>query len=346
MVIFDLPWAAEILAAAALVLGTAAELLHLRRLRRVAALAFGPARRPRPWARLAPLPRVLGAVALSWGLVTLLVVEPRKHSTDGSRMVDARTLRHVVLILDVSPSMHLEDAGPHNTQSRAVRAREVLDSFFRRIPVELYRISVVAVYNGAKPVVEDTDDLEVVQNILGDLPMQYAFASGPTRLFAGLEEAARIARPWNPGSTTLVLVSDGDTVPAQGMPAMPASVAHVLVVGVGDPLAGKFIDGRQSRQDVSTLRQIAARLHGTYHNGNEKHLTSVLLAELAHAASSGLWERLTRREYALIATAAGAALLAFLLLLLAAWGTAWRPGVPGAGAGASAPSRLPWARAS
>ena len=43
---------------------------------------------------------------------------------------------------------------------------------------------------------------------------------------------------------------------------MPASVAGVLVVGVGDPQAGMFIDGHQSRQDVSTLRQIAARLRG------------------------------------------------------------------------------------
>jgi Ca-activated chloride channel family protein len=60
---------------------------------------------------------------------------------------------------------------------------------------------------------------------------------------------------------------------------MPDSVRKVLVVGVGDSRTGKFIDGRQSRQDVPTLRQIAARLAGAYHDGNEKQLPSALLAE-------------------------------------------------------------------
>ena len=177
--------------------------------------------------------------------------------------------QHVLLVLDVSPSMRLDDAGPDKDSSRMDRARELMESFFERVPIERFRVSVVAFYNGAKPVVVDTSDFEVVRNILGDLPMHYAFRSGRTRLFDGLQEAAQIAAPWEPRSTTLILLTDGDTVPATGMPRMPASVRSVLVVGVGDPRTGKFIDGRQSRQDVSTLRQIATRLGGVYHNGNE-----------------------------------------------------------------------------
>jgi hypothetical protein len=46
-------------------------------------------------------------------------------------------------------------------------------------------VSVVAVYNGAKPVVIDTKDFEVMRNILGDLPMHHAFRSGKTKLFDG-----------------------------------------------------------------------------------------------------------------------------------------------------------------
>src|SRR4029079_6796839 len=98
--------------------------------------------------------------------------------------------------------------------------------------------SVVACYNGAKPVVVDTKDLEVVRNIFGELPLQYAFPAGKTDLFSGLTEAAKIAQPWQPKSTLLLLLSDGDTVPATGMPKLPASIAAVLVVGVGDPRAG------------------------------------------------------------------------------------------------------------
>jgi len=311
---------------AALLVAALGELLHARRVRRVATLAFGPSARPAAWAESAPWLRTLAFGALAWGLTTLLLVEPRKHNADGSRRIEAGDWRHVLLVLDVSPSMQLADAGPERKQSRMERARVVLESLFRRVPLELHRITVVAVYNGAKAVVEDTTDFEVVRNILGGLPMRHAFPSGKTRLFDGLDEAVRIAKPWNPASATLVLVSDGDTVPATGMPTLPPSIDDVLVVGIGDPSAGTFIDGRQSRQDVPGLRQIAARLGGTYWNGNELQLPSTRIAKLAAWGGADPFERLTRREYALIACAAGAAVLALLPLFLHFFGTRWRPG--------------------
>jgi Ca-activated chloride channel family protein len=88
----------------------------------------------------------------------------------------------------------------------------------------------------------------------------------------------------------------------------------------------KFIDGRHSRQDVSTLKQIAARLGGTFHNGNDKQLASSLIAEATGAEEEPVWERLDRRDYALISILAGAALLALLPLLLHYLGTTWKPG--------------------
>jgi Ca-activated chloride channel family protein len=329
-------------AAGALVFALLAEWLHSRRVRRVARLAFGPAERPAPWARAAPALRVLAASALAWGLTTLLAVEPRRWSAEGAPADEEQDWAHVLLVLDVSPSMRLSDAGPSGEESRMQRARALMESFFDRVPLDRYRVSVVAFYNGAKPVVVDTKDFEVVRNILGDLPMHHAFQSGKTKLFDGLEEAAKIAKPWNPRSTTVVVLTDGDTVPAQGMPRMPASVRSVLVVGVGDPRVGKFIDGRQSRQDVSTLRQVAARLSGTYHDGNEKQLPSALIAESTGLDVEEGLERLTRREYALIACVAGSGLLAFLPLLLHALGTRWRPGTrpaPAQGEGSEAPKK-------
>jgi Ca-activated chloride channel family protein len=305
-------------------LAVAAEQLHALRCRRVASLAFGPNRKPAPWARFAPLLRIAALGALAWGLATLLLLPPKVHRI--GVLPDAE-VRHLLLVLDVSPSMRLQDAGPEGKQSRAHRAADILKSFFERVPIELYRVSVVATYTEAKPVVIDTTDLEVVHNILGDLPMQFAFKAGPTNMFAGLEEAARLARPWRPGSTILMLVSDGDTVPATGMPKLPASVAHVLVVGVGDPKAGKFIEGHQSRQDVSTLRQVAVRLGGKYHNGNDKHLATSLLQEVTQAGAKSPFEKLTRREYALLACGLGASVLALLPLLLHRFGTRWQPGV-------------------
>jgi Ca-activated chloride channel family protein len=317
---------AELVALAALVLTFAAEALHARRVRRVARLAFGPGKSPAAWVGVAPWLRAAAFGALGWGLATLLVLEPRKFSTEGGAPPPPDEVRHILLVLDVSPSMSLEDAGPEKKLRRSHRAREVLESFFRRVPLERNLISIIAVYNGAKAVVEDTSDFEVVRNILTDLPMTHAFRSGKTKLFDGIEEAARLAKDWNPKSATLVLVTDGDTVPSTGMPKLPVSIGDVLVVGIGDPTTGKFIEGRQSRQDVSTLRQVAARLGGLYWNGNEHHLASADISALTAAAEPSAFEGFSRREYALLACLLGAGALALLPLLLQRFGTSFRPG--------------------
>ena len=314
---------AELAAAGILILAAGAELLHARRVRRIAALAFGPDCSPSYWARSAPLLRVASLAALTWGMLTLIDLTPKVHK--GEVLADG-DYKHVMMVLDVSPSMRLEDAGPELEQSRMHRARDVMESFFKRVPMEQYRVSVVAVYNEAKPVVVDTKDIDVVRNILGDLPMHYAFVAGETDLFAGLKEAVKLAKPWKPHSTTLILISDGDTVPATGMPKMPASVRDVLIVGIGDPTKGSFIAGRQSRQDTATLRQITVRLGGTYHNGNENHLSTATLKSLTEETEASVLEKLSRREYALIACAAGGLIYAFLPMLLHFRGTSWKPG--------------------
>ena len=242
MVMFTL---VELATAGAAILAAMAEVLHQRRCRRLARLAFGPDQKPAPWARLAPALRVAAIAALTWGLATLMVLPPKAHVAE---TIPDKRRRHVLIVLDVSPSMRLKDAGPNADQTRRKRAADVMESFFQRVPIEIYLISVVACYNVAKPVVVDTKDMDVIRNIFGDLPLQYAFPAGKTDLFSGLAEAARIAQPWQPRSTLLLLVSDGDTVSTTGMPRMPASIADVLVVGVGDPRLRLL----HRRQDVAT----------------------------------------------------------------------------------------------
>lgn len=316
-----------VVAASVMAIILCAEWVHLRRLLPVAHLAFGPKARPAAWVRMVPFLRALAGGALAWGLITLWTLIPKVHNGAGGAFGAEDADKNVLLVLDVSPSMRLEDAGPTKHQSRMHRARDVLDSFLRRVPLEQYRFTVLAVYNGAKPVVKRTRDVEVIRNILGDLPLHFAFEAGKTRLFDGLQAAAETAKSWEPNSTTLILVSDGDTVPAQGMPKMPPSIESVLVVGVGDPRAGSFIDGAQSRQDVSTLRQIATRLGGSFHNGNTKHLSSVLIRDLTRSGTQSPLEQLSRREYALAACGLGAGWLALVPLLLQLFGTRWRPGI-------------------
>ncbi|MFN5900629.1 MAG: vWA domain-containing protein [Planctomyces sp.] len=312
---------------AALLLAGLAEWLHARRVRRVAILAFGPARRPARGATAAGPLRCFAAAGLVWALLVLFWLPPNRRTPGQDRPVPFEKLKHVILVLDVSPSMRLRDAGTTSDQSRMVRAREVMESWFRRIPMNEYRVSILATYTKALPVVEDTRDIAVVENVLNDLPMHFAFQAGETNLFSGLEAAAEMARGWRPRSTTIVLVSDGDTVPATGMPAMPAAVADVVVVGIGDPVNGTFLNGRNSKQDVSTLRQIAARLRGFYHNGNDKHLPSELLRRLTLSAEGA--ERLDWgwREWAQLILLLSASILAGLPILLNFCGTRWLPGI-------------------
>ena len=314
---------AELTALAVLILVALAEWLHAMRCRRVAVLAFGPSGRPREWTGWVPFARVLGLAMLSWGLVVLFLLDPKvikpRHVPEGGYL-------HVIVVLDVSPSMQLRDAGPTREQTRAQRAAVVVLSVLNRIVLEQARVSVVAFYNGAKPVVVDTMDMAVVKNILQDLPLDYAFDIGKTTLLEGMREAAALAKPWKEASTTILVVSDGDTLPDSGMPAMPASVSQVLIVGVGDARVGKFIDGHQSRQDAATLRQMAGRLRGVYHDANEQHLPSDHLATLAKSLPMRDEAKAGRRELALAATGTGAVVLALVPLALALAGSSWQAG--------------------
>ena len=315
---------AEVAALLVLVIALAAEALHWRRSQRIAHLVFGPNARPGILGWVAPPLIAVSAAAVVWGLTTLLLLPPKVHTT--SEIAEGE-LKHLVLVLDVSPSMLLVDAGPDGKQSRRKRVHSLMTSFFERVQLPNYRTSIVAVYNGAKPVVIDTKDREVVNNVLDELPLHFAFTAGKTDLFAGLSEAAEIVKQNPPKSTTLILLSDGDSVPATGMPEMPVAVEHVVVVGVGDPVAGKFLDGKQSRQDAATLRQIAIRLGGVYHDGNKLHLGTDLIRTLAASETKSMLDRLSRREFALIACGIGASLYALLPLLLHYFGTTWRPGL-------------------
>lgn len=315
---------AEALAVGLMVLMAVAEWLHGRRCRRVRHLAFGPTGRPNAWVAVTPLARILAVGALAWGLATLYQLDPKVHS---QAEVDPKKQKNLLLVVDVSPSMHLADAGPERTLERRARAAQVVTSIFGRIPVREYKVSLVAFYSGAKPLLDQTSDFEIVQHMMEKLPIYQGFNVGKTDLFAGLNEAARMAKGWNPKSTTVLVLSDGVSVPPTGMPRMPASVREVVVIGVGDPVVGQFIDGHQSRQDSANLRQIANRLQGVYHDGNVKHLPSSALQAMIGSGNDRDWWELTRRELALLAVGIGGCVLGLLPWLLMVGGSNWRPGV-------------------
>ena len=174
----------------------------------------------------------------------------------------------------------MKTAGRRATQRRAERARDVLHSIFERLEMRRTRVSILAFYNGARPVVIDAYDPEVIANIIDDLPLEHVFMPGKTNMYDGVKLAAETAKSWPARSAALLVVSDGDTLPAKEPPALPAAFAGTLVVGVGNPHHGLFIDGHSSRQDMDSLGRLALRLGGTYCDANVKHVPTIELQKL------------------------------------------------------------------
>lgn len=265
-----------LIAIALLVVGVVAlaEWLHARRVRRIARLAFGPDARPSFWTALVPGARIVAAGLVTWGLLYLGAYDP----VEIDRRPAKNASKHVLLCFDASPSMHIADAGPEKEKvSRAIWGGKVAQAILDRLDMETTRVTIVAFYTEALPIVKETFDKEVVRNVLDGLPMYAAFEPGGTDVSKGLAEAFEVARPWPKDSTLLVVVTDGDSAgnPAPGR--APSSISDSIVIGVGDSNRTTPLWGRPSRQDSASLRQLAVRLGGVYHDGNVKHLPTAVL---------------------------------------------------------------------
>ena len=304
-----------IIAFAVLVIVGIAEWLHARRVARVARLAFGPSGRASRWTIVVAPSRTIAAALATWGLMFLVTYDPIEIDRKPAKIAS----NHLLVLLDVSPSMQLKDSGAEAQGiSRAKRAGEVVQAVLDRLDMENTRISIVAFYTDALAIVQDTFDKEVIRNALDGLPMYTAFESGPTDLKKGLIKAFEIARLWPADSATLLIVTDGDV--ATGIPSViPSSIADTIVVGLGDPVKSSDVNGHASRQDTMGLRQLATRLGGFYHDGNRKHLPSEVVNSLTMIAPrvGGNW---SVRDLALLAVGIGCSTLAFIGPLLTFFG--------------------------
>lgn len=291
--------------AGALLLAGIAEWLHARRVARVARLAFGTSSRPAAWARLAPALRTLGMGLATWGCVVLMLLEPA-----GADVPPApKASKHLLIALDVSPSMLLKDAGPDTEKvSRSAWAGKVVQGILDRLDMKETRITLVGFYTKAITVLDQTTDRNVVSNVFDGLELYVAFEGGPTDLAAGVDAALKASKSWARGSTTLVVVSDGDASTNIGAIRLPPAIADSIVIGVGDPYKPTVISGHSSKQETLNLKQLAARLGGYYHEGNRLHLPSSVVGRLSMSTpDAGLGIGL--REAALASVGVGGGLV-------------------------------------
>ncbi|MCH7225894.1 VWA domain-containing protein [Haloferula sp. A504] len=313
---------APVIALLAMVLVLVAEALHARRCRVVAALAFGPAEAPRPWVKHVPYLRALAVGVFVWGCTTLLLIKP---IAGGERDFPEEKLRHVIFVLDVSPSMEgIADAGEDKGAgggriSRASRAKAIAADLINRMAHDQLHFSLLAFYTEARPVVVDCPDPSLVLEMM-DRPLSNAFEPGATDMIRGVALACDVARDWRTGSATMVLISDGDTVEETAIPVLPEAIGRVVVVGVGDPRQPTEIHEHLSRQDRGELTKLSRRLGGSYHDGNLTWVSDQLLGDLTKPQPLGRVLVWTRRELAILAVVIGAAVLAAIPLALEFFG--------------------------
>lgn len=303
-----------------------AEYWHHRRSHSVARLAFGPTGQPRSWTRIVPGLRVISMSLACWGLIVLTTLEPQllgDASTNQSQEANPADVQRVVLVLDVSPSMNVIDAGANQNLRRRDRVLEVVEGIMSRIALSRTRFSVVVFFTSARAIVVDAMDINVVRNILDSMPLVWSFEPGETRMLEGVRVASELARDWPPKSTTMFLCTDGDTVDFSQVPKLPRSIRDLEILAVGDPIVGTLVGNHDSRQEAGILRRLAAELHGSYHNVNTQHVPSKALAELARVppppASVG-WQI---KDLARIALTIGAVLLTLIPIALQYFGSAW-----------------------
>lgn len=288
-----------------LALAAFAERRHARRVARVSRLAFGPTGKPAPWTRAAYVARPIGLALACWGALVLATLDP----VAAEQTPSPRASRQLLVVLDVSPSMNLADAGPEPEKISRIRwGGRVLQGILDRLDMRETRISMIAFYTKALPVLQDTTDRDLVSNMLDGLPMHIAFQPGVTDLASGIAAAFEMSRGWARDSTTLVVISDGDLDGAPMLPSRPKSIADAIVIGVGDPLRPTLISGHSSRQDQWVLKDVAARLGGYYHEGNTKHLPSSVVSDIGMVAPQTA-DMLGLREAALASIAIGAAMV-------------------------------------
>lgn len=307
---------------AVMIVATAAEWLHSRRVRRVAYLAFGPSGRPAAWVALVPTLRVIAMGAVASGAVLLCRYEP--ILIDVPR--PARASRQLLICLDVSPSMRISDAGPSKPKvSRAEWVGKVLQAVVDRVGSVDTRITLIAFYTKALPVLVDTADLNLVHNALRGMPYDIAFQPGKTDLSSGVSMALEMARPWARDSTILIVATDGDANDDISLPRRPPAIADTLVIGVGNPFRTEQIAGHASRQEVPSLKLLAARLGGVYIDANERFVPPAML-RATNAVAPQPVKSWGDREWGLLALTGGASVFTVLSAALSWFGlrrSAW-----------------------
>lgn len=299
------------------------EWLQSCRIKKVAALAFGHSAKPRVWTQLVPCFRAAVLGAMTWSLVHLfltsqtLFVDPNNTNELSEDQIET-----VLLVLDFSPSMMLVDAGETGEATRKEQMKRVVTSIVERLGKHV-RYTLVCFYTRPMPMVEGAFDKAIIYNVLDDLPIEKTMGPGKTDLGKALSNGLELVVDKPEDSTTVIVVTDGDTLELDALHYLPPSVKEALVLGVGNTRQGISIDGHLSRQDEATLTFLANYLEGSYIDVNQKLLETGEIAHLIQAEEIMVRRNWSLADIAMVVFICSACSYAFLPVFQQYFGSEW-----------------------
>ena len=237
----------------------------LARRRPQIAVAFGTAPIGRDWmAALRFVPDVVLGLALSFGIVALA----RPQRTDERVEQSGRGI-DIVLALDVSGSMEIQDLRPNRLEA----AKRIAIDFLKSRVGD--RLALVAFAGEAYSLAPLTTDYDLLREDLASLHMGMIALDG-TAIGTALGVATNRLRESTAKSRVCILLSDGESNAGSLDPLLAAQLAHaygirLYTIGLGkDGFVpyGQDSLGRvryvQTRLDETTMRQIAAAADGQF----------------------------------------------------------------------------------
>ncbi|WP_240635478.1 vWA domain-containing protein [Hymenobacter rigui] len=236
-----------------------------RRRRSRLGVAFVAGQLPRDWSTLLRfVPDVMLALSLCFGIVALA----RPQRTD-ERVVQTGEGIDILLVVDVSGSMELQDLRPNRLEAAKRVAREFIDGR------QGDRIGLVVFAGDAYSLAPLTTDYDLLRDDLQSLRLGMIPNDG-TAIGTALGVATNRLRDSRSRTKVCILISDGENTAGSLDPLTSAQLAHAYglklytiglgqdgIVPYGTDAAGRprYVD---TRLDETTMRQLAQAGEGRF----------------------------------------------------------------------------------
>jgi Ca-activated chloride channel family protein len=221
-----------------------------------------------------------GFMALCTTFILIALARPQKVNETVEQFNEGID---IILLLDISESMQLEDLKPNRLEA----AKEVARNFIKGRQHD--RIGIVVFKGEAFSLSPLTSDYNLLNSFINDINFEMIKASG-TAIGSAIAVGINRMRESDSKSRIMILLSDGENTAGNISPVLASELAHAydikiysIAVGKDGTIAfGKDQEGKtlyaQSFIDESTLRKISVNAEGRFFRAsNNNALNEVFL---------------------------------------------------------------------